>query len=244
MSSFHHGVSFSSFLCPEDTPNTFSGNFLVASPSTLKSQYVLPFFWITCWTWPFPSFPWTSLPSVQAHFSPWHNTYLTPLACVCSLHVQPPPVTTPFCLYSVSLYSVYSSCSFNWHPACGIYTQHHPFSLNFWLSPPIQNSRHTFTWNFFILHFTSYLHHGRTVGINLCFSWFSFPSTWCLARIIISIMSASSLPLPVIVPAFKIPTQTSSPLPSRLSCCLQTRLPPLFFLCLWPTVPQFPLAPT
>ena len=43
-------------------------------------------------------------------------------------------------------------------------------------------------------------------------------------------MSASSFPLPVIVPIFKVPTLMSVCLPFHSSRCLFTRVPPLFLL--------------
>ena len=56
-----------------------------------------------------------------------------------------------------------------------------------------------------------------------------FPvGTICL--LLCSIKSASSLPLPVIVPIFKVPTLVSEHLPFHTSCCLFTHLPPLFLL--------------
>ena len=45
-----------------------------------------------------------------------------------------------------------------------------------------------------------------------------------------SIISASSLPLPVIVPIFKVPTLMSEHLPFHASRCFFTRFPPLFLL--------------
>ncbi|KAI5090442.1 finTRIM family, member 14, partial [Silurus meridionalis] len=48
-----------------------------------------------------------------------------------------------------------------------------------------------------------------------------------------------SLPLPVILPTFKVPTQTSPLLHFSFPCCLCRHLPPL----LWPTVAQFPPVP-
>ena len=45
-----------------------------------------------------------------------------------------------------------------------------------------------------------------------------------------SVIFASSLPLPVIVPIFKVPTLISERLPFHASRCFFTRLPPLFLL--------------
>ena len=60
-----------------------------------------------------------------------------------------------------------------------------------------------------------------------------------------SIISASSLPLPVIVSIFKVPTLMSERLPFHASHCFFTRFPPLFLLlfslCL--AVAQFPQVP-
>ena len=47
-----------------------------------------------------------------------------------------------------------------------------------------------------------------------------------------SIMSASSLPLPVILPIFKAPTLMTVRLPFHNFRCFFTRLPPLFLLLL------------
>ena len=58
-----------------------------------------------------------------------------------------------------------------------------------------------------------------------------FPvSTICLQYFLCSIISASSLPLSVIVPIFKVPTLMSERLPFHTSCCFFTRLSPLFLL--------------
>ena len=57
------------------------------------------------------------------------------------------------------------------------------------------------------------------------------------------IISASSLPPPVIVPIFKVPTFMSERLPFHASRCLFTRLPPLFLLFFSLAVAKFPQVP-
>ena len=51
-----------------------------------------------------------------------------------------------------------------------------------------------------------------------------------MSTFLCSIISASSLPLPVIVPIFKVPTLTSERLAFHASPCFFTRFPPLFLL--------------
>ena len=67
-------------------------------------------------------------------------------------------------------------------------------------------------------------------------------SEWPVISFLLSIMSANSRPLPVIVPTFRVPTLTSTLLPFPLSHCLWTRFPRLVLL-LRPAVAQFPLVP-
>ena len=58
-----------------------------------------------------------------------------------------------------------------------------------------------------------------------------FPvGTICLYIFLCSIISACSLPLPVIVPIFKVPTLMSERLPFHASRCFFTRFSPLFLL--------------
>ncbi|KAK3514797.1 hypothetical protein QTP70_032197 [Hemibagrus guttatus] len=61
-----------------------------------------------------------------------------------------------------------------------------------------------------------------------------------MSTFLLSIISASSLPFPVIVPTFRVPILSPTLLPFLFSLCLRTLLPPLL---LRPTVAQFPPAP-
>ena len=87
-------------------------------------------------------------------------------------------------------------------------------------------------------HFFFHQLHCRTVCSHLqCSLLYSlstlFPVGSICLHFLCSIKSASSLPLPVIVPIYKVPTLTSEHLPFHTSCCLFTHLPLflLFSLC-------------
>ena len=65
--------------------------------------------------------------------------------------------------------------------------------------------------------------------------------THSMSTFLFTIISANSLPLPVIVPTFRVPTFTSIFRPILLFCLSLTCFPPLFLLR--PTVAYFPTAP-
>lgn len=75
------------------------------------------------------------------------------------------------------------------------------------LSSPLQHYSCTLPSRFCPLHFSSYLHHGRTAWIHLqCFCpCFLTTCIHNVSTFLLAFGSTSSIPLPVIVPTFRVP---------------------------------------
>ena len=83
----------------------------------------------------------------------------------------------------------------------------------------------------FLSHFFFHQLRCRIFCIHLqCSLLYSLSCRHNMSTFLRSIISASFLPLPVIVPIFKVPTLMSEHLPFHASRCFFTRFPPLFLL--------------